>query len=151
MLISLRSVRGAAAGAVGAGALTGAMLFGSIPAAQAAPAPAPGTSFAIAGPHGGAPLGPGVIATRGGFGGGHGGFGHHGIGHAFGRGHHGFGLHRGFFGGRHGGFGGRHGGFGGRHGGFGGRHGGFGGRHGFFGHSSISKTTVTAHHGFFGR
>src|SRR5271168_5203037 len=98
MLISLRSVRGAAAGAVGAGALTGAMLFGSIPAAEAAPAPA-ATSFGIAGPLGDAPLGPGVIPTRGGFGG-HGGFGHGG------------------FGGRHGGFGGRHGGFGGRHGGF---------------------------------
>ena len=35
MLISLRSVREAAAGAVGAGALTGAMVFGGIPAAQA--------------------------------------------------------------------------------------------------------------------
>src|SRR5580693_1078062 len=111
MLISLRSVRGAAAGALGAGALTGAMLFGSIPAAEAAPAPAPATSFAITGPHGGAPLGPGVIPAHGGFGGhggfGHGGFGHGGFGHGgFGRGgfghggfgHHGFFVHRGFFG-----------------------------------------------------
>jgi hypothetical protein len=46
MLISPRSVRKAAAGAVGAGALTGEMLFGGIPAAQAAPPPAPGTTFA---------------------------------------------------------------------------------------------------------
>ena len=45
MTISLRSVRNVAAGAVGAGALAGAMLYGS-PAAQAAPAPAPATSFA---------------------------------------------------------------------------------------------------------
>jgi hypothetical protein len=51
MMISTRSVRTAAAGAVGAGALTGAMLFGGIPVAQAAPAPAPATSFATAGPH----------------------------------------------------------------------------------------------------
>jgi hypothetical protein len=35
MMISLRSIRGAAAGAVGAGALAGAMLFGNIPAAEA--------------------------------------------------------------------------------------------------------------------
>ena len=98
MLISLRSVRSAAAGAVGAGALTGAMLFGSIPAAQAAPAAAPATSFAIAGPHGGAPLSPGVIPTHGGFGGHHGGFGGH---------HGGFGGRHGFFGGGHHGFFGR--------------------------------------------
>jgi hypothetical protein len=74
-MISLRSVRGAAAGAVGTGALAGAiaMVFGGIPAAQAAPAPAPATSFETAGPHGGAPLGPG---------GGHGGgWGHGGPGH----------------------------------------------------------------------
>ena len=96
MLMSLRSVRGAAAGAVGAGALTGAMLFGAIPEAQAAPPPAPATSFAIAGPLGGAPLSPGGIATHGGFGGHHGGFGGH---HGFFGGHrgHGFG-HHGFFG-----------------------------------------------------
>jgi hypothetical protein len=67
MLISLRSIRGVAAGAVGAGALTGAMLFSAIPAAQAAPAPAPATSFATVGSHD-------VIPTRGGWGGdGHGG------------------------------------------------------------------------------
>src|SRR3984957_9903352 len=55
---TLRSIRGAAAGAVGASAVAGAMLFGGIPAAQAAPAPAPATSFETVGPHGGAPLGP---------------------------------------------------------------------------------------------
>jgi hypothetical protein len=72
MTVSLRSMRNAAAGAVGAGALAGAMLFGGVPLAQAAPAPA--TSFETAGPHGGAPLGPGVIPLRpGGGGGGHGG------------------------------------------------------------------------------
>ena len=64
MTMSLRSVRGAVAGALGSGALTGAMLFGGIPAAQAAPAPAHAISFETAGPHGGAPLGPGVIPTR---------------------------------------------------------------------------------------
>ena len=76
MMISLRSVRNAAAGAVSASALAGAMLFGGVPAAQAAPAPA--TSFETAGPHGGAPLGPGVIPLRpggGNGGGGHGGWG----------------------------------------------------------------------------
>ena len=39
MLISQRSVRSAAAGAVGAAALAGAMLFGGDAAAQAAPHP----------------------------------------------------------------------------------------------------------------
>jgi hypothetical protein len=82
-MISLRSMRGAAAGAVGAGAVAGAMLFGGIPAAQAAPAPAP-TSFDTAGPHGGAPLSPGLLPERPGWGhggGGHGGWGHGGWGH----------------------------------------------------------------------
>lgn len=90
MMISLRSVRNAAAGAVGAGALAGAMLFGSIPAAEAAPAPAPATSFAIAGHQGDIPQAPAVVPTRWGHGGwGHGGFGHRGFGH------------RGFWGHRH--------------------------------------------------
>jgi hypothetical protein len=83
MLISLRSVRGAAAGALGAGALAGAMLFGGTPVAEAAPAPAPATSFTMAWPNG-TPGGPAVIPTRGGFGGGgHGGWGggHGGWGH----------------------------------------------------------------------
>jgi hypothetical protein len=82
MLISLRSVRGAAAGALGAGALTGAMLFGGTPMAEAAPAPAAATSFAMAAPDG-TPGGPAVIPTRGGGGGGHGGWGggHGGWGH----------------------------------------------------------------------
>src|ERR1700747_1442998 len=124
MIISLRSVRGAAAGTVGTGALAGAMLFGGIPAAQAAPAPAPATSFETAGPHGGAPLGPGVIPTRPGGGGGHGGGGHGGGGH--GGGGHGGGGHGGGWG--HGG-GGRGGGWG--HGG--GVHGG-GWGHGGGGH-----------------
>jgi hypothetical protein len=83
---SLRSIRGAAAGVVGAGAVAGAMLFGGIPAAQAAPAPAPATTFDIGGPHGGAPLGPGILPERPGGGhgwggGGHGGWGHGGWGH----------------------------------------------------------------------
>ena len=78
-MISPRSVRKAAAGAVGAGAIAGAMLFGAIPEAQAAPAPMHGTSFAVAGPHGSD-----GIPTRGGrgWGGGrgHGGWGHGGWG-----------------------------------------------------------------------
>ena len=41
MTISLSSARRIAAGAVGAGAVAGAMLFGAIPMAQAASAPAP--------------------------------------------------------------------------------------------------------------
>jgi hypothetical protein len=65
MTISLRSVRGAAAGAVGAGALTGVALFGGMAVAQAAPTPAPATNFTAAGPHG-----PDVVPTRGGPGGG---------------------------------------------------------------------------------
>ena len=69
MTISLRSVRNAAAGAVGAGALAGAMLFGGVPVAQAAPPPAAGTSIAMAGPHGGAP----GVPLRGGHGWGGGG------------------------------------------------------------------------------
>jgi hypothetical protein len=81
---SLRSIRGAAAGAVGAGAVAGAMLFGGMPVAQAAPpAPAPATSFETVGPHGGAPLGPGLLPDRPGghgWGGGHGGWGHGGFG-----------------------------------------------------------------------
>src|SRR6516162_3011301 len=72
MLTSLSSVRSAAIGAVGAGALTGAMLFGGTPIAQAAPAPTPGTTFDMAGPHGA----PDVPLRPGGGGGGHGGGGH---------------------------------------------------------------------------
>src|SRR5271167_4039154 len=110
MTISMRMIRGAAAGTVGAAAVAGAMLFGGTPAANAAPAPTPGTSFAEFGPHG-----PGIAPTWGGhgFGGGHGGFGHGGFG-------------RGGFG--HGGWG--HGGFGRGGGGWG--HGGWG--RGGFGH-----------------
>ena len=82
MTISLRSVRNVAAGAVGAGALAGAMLFGGAPVAQAAPPPAAGTSIAMAGPHGA----PGV-PLRGGHGGwGHGGDGGWGHGGDWGRG-----------------------------------------------------------------
>jgi hypothetical protein len=69
MTISLRSVRNVAAGAVGAGALAGAMLFGGAPVAEAAPPPAAGTSIAMAGPHGGAP----GVPLRGGHGWGGGG------------------------------------------------------------------------------
>jgi hypothetical protein len=78
-MVSPRSMRNTAAGAVGAGALAGAMLFGSVPAVNAAPAPA--TSFAIAGPHGDIPHAPAVVPTRGGHGGGgNGGWGHPGPG-----------------------------------------------------------------------
>jgi hypothetical protein len=41
MSISLPSVRRAAVGALGAGVLSGAMLFGALPMAQAASVPAP--------------------------------------------------------------------------------------------------------------
>lgn len=41
MLLSVRSARRAAAGAAAAGCLAGAMLFGPIPSAQAAPPPPP--------------------------------------------------------------------------------------------------------------
>ncbi|WP_156747133.1 hypothetical protein [Mycobacterium sp. E2462] len=51
MTISTRALRGAAASAMGAGAVAGALLFGGAPAAQAAPAPT--TGIAVAGPHGG--------------------------------------------------------------------------------------------------
>jgi hypothetical protein len=91
MLISQRSVRKAAASAVGATAVAGALFFGGDAVAQAAPAPTPGTSFATFGPHGG-PGGPGLVPERpgGGWGHGPGGFGHPGPG-GFGRG--GFGHH----------------------------------------------------------
>ena len=59
-MISPRSLRGAAAGVIGAGAVAGALFFGGAPMAQAAPAPAPTTSFASAGPH----SGPGFIPAR---------------------------------------------------------------------------------------
>src|ERR1700742_4537190 len=104
MMISSRSLRGAAAGVLGAGAVTGALLFGGAPVAQAAPVPGPGSSFAEVGPHGG----PGLIPERPCFGGGHG----------FGRG---WGGHGGW--GRGGGWG--HGGWG--HGGWGRGWGGHGG------------------------
>ncbi|OBK91658.1 hypothetical protein A5645_02150 [Mycobacterium asiaticum] len=73
MLITPRCARIAAAGAVGAGALTSALLFGGTPIAQAAP-PATITSVAQA-----PQLGPHVIPVRGGHGWGghgHGGWGH---------------------------------------------------------------------------
>ena len=50
MLTSLRSARNAAVGAASAGVLTGAMLFGGTPVAQAAPPSAPGTTFEMTGP-----------------------------------------------------------------------------------------------------
>ncbi|WP_197504143.1 hypothetical protein [Mycobacterium sp. E1214] len=74
MTISTRALRGAAASAMGAGAVAGALLFGVAPAAQAAPAPT--TGIAVAGPHGG----PSIIPDRPGWGGGHGGWGHGGWG-----------------------------------------------------------------------
>jgi hypothetical protein len=110
MLISMRSIRGAAAGAMGAGALTGVMLFGAIPEADAAPVPAPATNFAVSGFQAGPQTGPGGMSeipqspafspTRWGHGGG-GGFGHGGFGRG-GWGHGGWG--RGGWG--HGGWGG---------------------------------------------
>jgi hypothetical protein len=117
MLSSLSSARRIAAGAVGASAVAGAMLFGATPAANATPAVA---HVAPASPAGfGAPLPdrPGFGGGHGGFGGGHGGFGRGGFGHGgFGRGGwgHGGGFGRGW--GR-GGFGrgfGNHGFWGGR-------------------------------------
>jgi hypothetical protein len=114
MMISPRSVRNAAASAVGAGMLTGALLFGSTPIAQAAPPPGPGTSFEMAGPHGApVPLGPG---------GDHGGGGHGGGGHGGG----GWGGHGGGGWGGHGGGWGGHGGGGWGRGGGGWGHGGGG-------------------------
>jgi hypothetical protein len=90
MFMSMHSIRGVAVGAVGAGVLTGAMLFGGAPTAQAAPEPAPASSFAIAGPHGPSDIaaGPAIVPTRWGHGGwGHGGWGHGGWGRGgFGRG-----------------------------------------------------------------
>ena len=71
MTISVRRVRNAAAGAVGAGALAGAMVFGGAPVAQAAPPPASGTSIAMAGLDGAA-----GVPLRGGHGWGHGDWGH---------------------------------------------------------------------------
>lgn len=108
MSISFSSARRLAAGAVGASAVAGAMLFGTLPEANAAPMPAPIPAWHGHGGH---------------FGGHHGHFGGH---HGF-RGHHGHfrGHHRGFGRGHHWGRGhGHHWGRG--HGGFG-RHGGIGG------------------------
>ncbi|WP_131806000.1 hypothetical protein [Mycobacterium alsense] len=76
-LRSRRSLRNAAAGAIGAGALAGAMFFGGVPVANAAPPPAPATSFATVGPHG-----PGVIPVDHHWW--HHGWGHHGWGHGWG-------------------------------------------------------------------
>jgi hypothetical protein len=122
-MISSRSLRGAAASALGAGAVAGALFFGGAPVAQAAPAPvpaAPVTSFDTVGPHGG----PGLIPERPGGGGGHGWGGGGGRGGGFGRGG-GWGGHGGW--GRGGGWGG-HGGWGRGwgHGGGGWGHGGWG-------------------------
>lgn len=84
-MVSLRSMRNAAAGAAGVGALAAAMLFGSIPAAEAVPAPAAATSFAVAGPHGDISRAPAVVPIRGGRGGrGNGGWGHPGGGNGWG-------------------------------------------------------------------
>lgn len=88
MTISARSFRGAAVGAARASAVAGALLFGASPAAQAAPAPGPDTSFTTAGPHG-MPGGPGIIPDRPGGGhGGHGWGGHGWGGHGWGGGGH---------------------------------------------------------------
>jgi hypothetical protein len=88
MMLSLRTIRGAAAGSVGAAAVAGAMLFGGTPAANAAPAPSPSTSFATVGPHGpaGISAGPAIPSWGGHGGGGHGGWGHGGWGRGGGHG-----------------------------------------------------------------
>jgi hypothetical protein len=133
---SLTSARRLAAGAVGATAVAGAMLFGATPAANAAPAPIP----TVVGPMHVAPEAPPgfhALPVRGG--GGHwggGGWGHHG---GFGRGHGGFGRGHGGFG-RHGFWG--HRGWG-RHGGFWGHHRGFGG-----GHSVIRRSNTVVRRGW---
>jgi hypothetical protein len=107
MLISMQAVRKAAVGAAGAGALTGAMLFGGAPVTQAAPEPTPATHFATFGPESardipdrpGGGWGPGGGHGRGGWGGRGGGWGG-GVGRGWG--HHGFwGGPRGFGGPRH--------------------------------------------------
>src|ERR1700752_1902833 len=108
MLTSLHSVGKAAVGAVGAGVLSGAMLFGGTPVAQAAPAPGPGTTFEMTGPHGAPDL---PLRPGGGGGGGRGGGGHGGGGWG-GHGGGGWGGHGGGWGGRGGGWGGRRGGLG---------------------------------------
>jgi hypothetical protein len=79
MSISLTSAGRRAAGAVGASAVAGAMLFGATSIAQAAPPPGPGSSFQMSGPHD-VPLRPGGGGGgHGGGGGGHnGGWGGHG-------------------------------------------------------------------------
>ncbi|WP_322857494.1 hypothetical protein [Mycobacterium shigaense] len=83
MMLSMRTIRGAAAGTIGAAAVATAMLFGGTPAANAAPAPSPSTSFATVGPHG-----PADVPSWGGhgFGGGHGGWGPGGWGRGLGHG-----------------------------------------------------------------
>jgi hypothetical protein len=115
MFISLQAARKAAVGAAGAGALTGAILFGGAPVAQAAPAPTPATHFATFGPESARDI-PDRPGGGRGPGGGHG------------------------WGGRGGGWGGRGGGWGGGRGGWGGgvgrgwdHHRGWGGPDGFRG------------------
>lgn len=73
-MISSPSLRGAAMGALGAGAVAAALMFAGAPAAQATPGPSHSTSFASVGPQGG----PGFIPDRPG--GGHGWGGHDGRG-----------------------------------------------------------------------
>lgn len=75
MKFSTRTMHRAVTGAVGAGALSAALMFGSIPAAGATPAPAPATTFAAGGP------GPAIVPAGWGHGGwGHGGWDHGGWG-----------------------------------------------------------------------
>lgn len=68
MKFSRPTMRGAAIGAVGTGAVTAAMLLGGVPVAAAAPTPV--VSSAVAGPHGPAEIsaGPAVVPA---------GWGHH--------------------------------------------------------------------------
>jgi hypothetical protein len=118
MSISLTRAGRLAAGAVGASAVAGAMLFGGTPIAQAAPPLGPDTSFQMSGPHG-VPLRPG----GGGGGGGHGGGGHGG----------GWGGHGGGWGGHGGNWGGHGGNWGGHGGNWGGHGGNWGGHNGWWG------------------
>lgn len=84
MISSLSLARRLAAGAIGASAVAGAMLFGATPAANAAPAPAPqSVGFAHVAPHA-APAGWHPAPVRGGFG--RGGYGHGGWGRGWGHG-----------------------------------------------------------------
>jgi hypothetical protein len=89
MLISLPSALSAATGAASAGVLTGAMLFGPVPAAQAAQAPAPAPRVALGEMQNPADIGRVVPMDWAGRGGDHGGRGERDHGERGERDHHG--------------------------------------------------------------